>query len=253
MSTVWTAYLKCYTVHPMSLKSSRILQLLEDFFFPSICEGCGKVGTYLCDKCAKKKIKIRIKQQCHVCKEVTSSGFVHERCKSSTNLDGVFVIAEYSKFIEDYIGDIKYEFYFAMISDLVKITNKTLVKNSQFVDLIEEGVLTFVPLVPARKRWRGFNQAEKIAIQIARYWNVKCLKLLKRVKRTKSQVGLKRKQRLKNIKGAFEFIGDIDSLKDLNVIVVDDVMTSGGTIEECAKTLKACGCKRVYGLVFARG
>lgn len=237
----------------MDVGLNGILQFLENLFFPSVCEGCGKVGSYLCDKCVREKIEIRSRQQCHVCKQKTKNAMVHRKCKSKTCLDGVFVIAEYSKFVENYIGDIKYEFYFAMIGDLVKVMNLALGKDSDFLELVVGSVLTFVPLNPVRKRWRGFNQAERIAQGIAKYWGKECKRLLMRRKKTRSQVGLKRRERLKNVKGVFEFVGDTCELEGRNVIVVDDVMTSGGTLEECAKTLKAGGCKRVYGLVFTRG
>jgi competence protein ComFC len=246
--------------HGMNVYFKRFLLALEDFFFPSICEGCGKVGTYLCDKCIKEKIEIRRAQECHVCKrKIKNEKFkiknimVHRSCKSKTNLDGVFVIAKYSKFIENYIGDIKYEFYFAMIGDLVKVINQALGANTGFSELVADSVLTFVPLHPMRKRWRGFNQAERIAQGVAKYWGEECKKLLKRKNKTRSQVGLKRRERIGNMQGAFEFVSNTYELETRNVFVVDDVMTSGGTLEECAKVLKTSGCRRVYGLVFARG
>jgi len=260
MTMGWTILRKCNTVLHMDVNFRKILKLLEDLLFPSICEGCGEVGCYLCDKCVENMIRIRRGQQCHVCKkQIKNSKFkiedfmIHRSCKSKTYLDGIFVIAEYSKFVEDYIGDIKYEFYFAMIGDLVKVINRTLKNNADFLKLVERSVFTFVPLSPVRKRWRGFNQAEIIAQGIAEYWGNECVKVLKRIKNTKSQVGLKREQRLKNIKEAFKFVGDIDNLREKNIFIVDDVMTSGGTLEECAKALKAGGCASVYGLVFARG
>jgi competence protein ComFC len=181
----------------------------------------------------------------------SKSALVHRKCKSKTDLDGVFIIAEYSKFIENYIGDIKYEFYFAMIPDLVHVMTKSLAGNFQFRQKVNKSVFTFVPLHPSRERWRGFNQSEKIAISLSQYFQIPCKKLLKKIKNTKHQVGLARKERLRNVQEAFDVVHG----KPLgtSVIVVDDVMTTGGTLEECAKVLKQEGVKKVYGLVFARG
>ncbi|MBU0975724.1 MAG: phosphoribosyltransferase family protein [Patescibacteria group bacterium] len=236
-------------------KIKSILKLLEELFFPAICEGCGEVGCYLCDRCVAQQISIRKSQQCHVCKRNMKEGLVHKKCVSGTNLDGVFIAADYSKFIENYLGDIKYEFYYKMIDDLVKVFQKVFEKESIFHKILEDSVLTFVPLHTRRKRWRGFNQAELIAKQLSDLWRIDSAKLLERRRKTKSQVGLKRKERLENLKGAFE-IGDGEIAKWLNgrsVIIVDDVMTSGGTLEECALELKKAGVGKVYGLVVARG
>jgi len=237
----------------MVLKSyiKNLYQSFLDLFFPRICEGCGKVGSYLCDNCMKRLIRYTSQQQCHVCKKPVSKGLVHDSCKLKSYLDGVFITAKYDKFIEDYIGDIKYEFYFAMIPDLVKVMNKYLEENQEFQKIIAQSDVTFVPLHFWRQRWRGFNQAEKIAHGIADYWKVYCIRLLKRVRRTKCQVGLKRKERLANLKDAFKFIYKGKVKK--SVIVVDDVMTTGSTLEECGKALKENGVEKVYGLVAARG
>lgn len=237
----------------MELKSyiKNLYQSFLDLFFPCICEGCGGVGSYLCDDCISKLVKFTSQQQCHVCKKPIFEGLVHDKCKSKSYLKGVFIAAKYDKFIEDYIGDIKYEFYFAMIGDLVKVMNKYLEENQEFQKIIAQSDVTFVPLHFWRRRWRGFNQAEKIACGIAKYWKTDCKKLLKRVKRTKCQVGLKRKARLANLKDAFKFTykGEIKN----SVIIVDDVMTTGSTLEECGKVLKESGVDEVYGLVVARG
>lgn len=230
-----------------------ILTFFENIFFPSLCVGCGNVGTYLCRQCEKKYIVYSVKQQCHVCKKNVKHGMVHRSCKRETVLDGVLVMACYSKFIEDYLGDIKYEFYFAMIPDLVRIMNTQLIKNSYFQAVVSNAVMTYVPLHSWRKRWRGFNQAEKIAAGLGKYWNVPVVRLLERKKRTKSQVGLSRKQRLRNVATAFDAVKSASEQKNTTVIIVDDVMTSGATLEGCAQVLRDQGIEQVFGLVFARG
>lgn len=226
------------------------------------------MGSYLCDRCSKTKVQYSKAQQCHVCKKSIQNSntqslplksdifvpLVHMGCKEKTHLNGVFVIAKYSKFVENYLGDIKYEFYFAMISDLVKLINRSLEENPHFLNVKGNSILTFVPLHKRRRNWRGFNQAEKLAQGIGAYFNIPCVKLLCRIRKTHSQVGLSRTSRLSNLKDAFELNTLKPPIKNTsNVIVVDDVMTSGATLEECAKVLKANGYQRVYGLVFARG
>lgn len=241
-----------------------VLEKLLELLFPSVCEGCGEVvGTYLCDSCVVEKIHFVKRHLCHVCKDCANLGplpeisgsLIHLQCMEKTHLDGVIVVAEYSKFIEDYIGDIKYEFYFAMIPEIASIANEYLKRNNMYKHVLRHSMITYVPLHASRKRWRGFNQAEKFAIEIANYWDVPVRKLLHRGRKTHSQVGLGRAQRLRNLRDAFS-LADNTELHIGNykkVVIVDDVMTSGATLEECARVLKVAGCEAVYGLVFARG
>lgn len=232
----------------------KVLHLLDELFFPKICEGCGKVESYICGDCRNKKIEYVESQACHVCKQGVEKGnMLHKDCKSRTNLDGVFIVAKYSKFIEDYIGDIKYEYYFDLIGDLVEIMYEKLKSRVAFHEVLVDAVPTFVPLNGWRKRSRGFNQSELLAVKLFSRFGCKVLKLLKRVRNTKKQVGLNRMQRLKNLEKAFRVDTKHVTPSAKKVIVVDDVMTTGATLEECAKELKENGVEEVYGLVFGRG
>lgn len=105
-----------------------------------------------------------------------------------------------------------------------------------------------VPLHPARQRSRGFNQSALLA----KGMSVRCgipmaENLLLRVKNTHSQAELERKTRLTNLNGAF-VCPDPDSIRSRSILLVDDVITTGSTMAECARTLKAAGASRVYGL-----
>lgn len=109
-----------------------------------------------------------------------------------------------------------------------------------------EGTLIVpVPLHPSRERSRGFNQAELIASRLGR---PVATRLLRRRKNTPSQTGLTRNQRKQNLASAFEVTGRVSG----TVIVVDDVYTTGSTMNEVAKTLKRGGAERVEVLTVAR-
>jgi competence protein ComFC len=114
-----------------------------------------------------------------------------------------------------------------------------------------QGVLTAVPLNSWKKRWRGFNQAELLARELARLSDRPYVELLVRKVKTASQVRKGRTERLANLKGAFAVVPFSPCAPV--VTLVDDVMTTGSTLEECARTLKAAGAKTVYAIVFARG
>jgi ComF family protein len=111
-----------------------------------------------------------------------------------------------------------------------------------------------VPLHPSRRHTRGFNQAELIARaaakQFARALEVST-SLLVRHRETISQVGLSRDERIENMRDAFRVI-DRRSIKGRAVILVDDVMTTGTTLSECARVLKSAGAERVWAATAAR-
>ena len=116
----------------------------------------------------------------------------------------------------------------------------------------EDMVLIPVPLHIKRMRARGFNQSMLLAREINR---ILCAHLdsqtLNRTRNTETQTGLKFKERQKNVKGAFE-IFDGSKISGRDIILVDDVATTGSTINECSRVLKKAGCNRVFGLVLAR-
>jgi len=109
-----------------------------------------------------------------------------------------------------------------------------------------------VPLHKKRLRWRGFNQSELLAKGIKKYFNLDLrLDELIRTKHKKPQTKLSGRKRKENVKGCFFWKGDW--LDGKNIILVDDVITTGSTLNECAKVLKENGAGEVWGLVVARG
>lgn len=107
-------------------------------------------------------------------------------------------------------------------------------------------LLVPVPIHWTRLNARGFNQSERLAEALR--GAVHAPGVLERVRATRPQVGLDRAERLENLRGAFRATSDV---KGRRVIVVDDVMTSGGTANECARALKEAGAKSVALVAFA--
>jgi ComF family protein len=109
-----------------------------------------------------------------------------------------------------------------------------------------------VPLHPKRLRQRGYNQSLLLARHVAERLSAQLDYIsLGRPKHTPPQAGLNRDERRKNMRGAF-VLERPQSVKDRTVLLVDDVATTGETLNECARTLKKAGCTRVLCLVFAR-
>ncbi|HEY2845257.1 MAG TPA: ComF family protein [Bryobacteraceae bacterium] len=102
------------------------------------------------------------------------------------------------------------------------------------------------------KRWqRGFNQAELLAIEIGRKWNVPVRTLVRRRRSTAPQAGLTNAKRRANVQGAFR-IAKSGRLNGLRVLLVDDVVTTGATASACARVLKRAGAAHVSLLALAR-
>jgi ComF family protein len=113
-------------------------------------------------------------------------------------------------------------------------------------------VIVPVPLHPKRLRWRGFNQSLLLARQISRAYGTPTDPfMLRRVKETPPQTQLTEDERRKNMRNAFALDAE-KSLKDKTVLLVDDVYTSGATVNECSLTLKRGGAREVYVLTLAR-
>jgi ComF family protein len=109
-----------------------------------------------------------------------------------------------------------------------------------------------VPLEPARLRSRGYNQAELLARVVARRLGLPLLpaRAFRRVRATATQAGLTRPQRRENVRGAFE--AQASAVKDRTILLIDDVMTTGATLDSCAAALRAAGAQRVLALSVAR-
>ena len=112
-------------------------------------------------------------------------------------------------------------------------------------------VMVFVPMLKKDQRKRGFNQSYLLAKELSNIISVPVLEdALVKVKKTKKQVGLKRKDRKVNLKDAFKLTSSKD-IKDKSVLIIDDVMTTGSTVERIAELLKKKGAKIVKVLTVA--
>jgi len=227
---------------------------LLDFIFPKRCVGCKKRGAYLCDKCFSY-LSFDVKSLCLVCNRPSVNGLTHPGCSGKYTVDGCFSALPYNKTAKKLIFSFKYKPY---LTDLSKVLSdlfyEGLIQNEGFNRELQNSNSWFfvpIPLYSSKLKKRGYNQAEILAKELGKRFNLKTQNLLKRVKNTKTQVGLKVEERKTNIKGAFSIIHNSKFIIQ-NVMLVDDVVTTGSTLLECANVLKRNGAKRVIGLTLAR-
>jgi len=233
---------------------------LIDLLFPRQCLGCGREGSYFCPHCLQK-VRVMEKLICPACEKPAINGITHPRCHKRDSLDGLISIFSYEGMIRKAIAKLKYKFVTDLASELIikMIQIIETDRNGRFkylnylMEKKEQVILVPVPLHSRRERWRGFNQAELLGKILVTHFGWQFVPdFLFRQKSTKPQVGLKSDKRQQNIHGAFKISPNIQIFQYPNIVIFDDVWTTGSTLKEAAETLKKAGAKRVWGLTIAR-
>jgi competence protein ComFC len=228
---------------------------LLDLFFPKTCVGCKKYGSYFCSDCIRK-----IKQSelvCPFCERQSLGGVVHAVCQRKFGLDGLWSLGIYEGPLRTAIQKLKYKWVSEIAKELVDITVEYWAKNSPvLLDKIKKDqgkswVITSVPLHPTRQNWRGFNQSELLAKLFTQRLGLRYQNLLKRIRNTTPQMKLLSHERKQNIKNAFALTPNSSPITH-NLILIDDVWTTGSTLKECCYVLKRGGAKQVWALTIAR-
>ena len=221
-----------------------------DLVFPKRCVSCSRFGSYICKECFPK-IEFIEKPICPICQRQAISGKTHPRCVSKFHLDGLAVACKYKGTIKLAIKKVKYKWVY----DIEKVLVDLLASQIWKFDFPPNSILVPIPLHKKRKNWRGFNQAEILAKTLSKKFNVSYSDSLIRIIETKTQVGLTREERKKNVGGAFAFNKKVAKkyIEGRNFILVDDVYTSGATMMEAAKVLKRSGAKNVWAVAIALG
>jgi ComF family protein len=237
----------------------KLSELYLNFLFPKYCIGCRKIGSYFCLNCSSDIIHSIKPPICPVCTKPAVGGVVHPYCKTKYSLDGFIGVFHYERIIRKAVKAIKFRRQSAVIDALTNLTIETL-KNNEYgynTSLLEyvkkhNPVLIPIPLHSARKRKRWFNQSELIANNLAKTFSLTVNPgLLIRTKQTKPQAQLTRKDRFQNVKGVFTLFSD-NRLPNTDILIIDDVWTTGATLREAASVFRRNGAKTVWGLTIAR-
>lgn len=208
---------------------------------------------YLCEECIAC-LPLKTKQICPACqKRETLDGSVCARCFGSTPLEGVFSGVPYHhKTVKKLIKTYKYSFAHSLAESLAKV----LMRNIRRSQIPLPDIILPVPLHPRRHRYRGFNQAERLAACLAGGLLPNTIisyttNTLIRAHYTAPQAQTdSRAERLKNLKHAFS-VTNADTVREKRVWLVDDVATTNATLSQCARALKKSGAKEVWGIVLA--
>ena len=230
---------------------------LVDLLFPIKCLGCGRFGDYVCRKCFGTT-SIKKGFECIGCKRNTPFGQTCYLCAKINKVDQLLIVADYKNpLVEKIIKFFKYKFISDLgwpLSNLIKKYLKWLTLDKRFNVFEANPLLVSVPLHNKRLNWRGFNQSELLAKEIADTFQMEMASnIIDRTTNSVPQADIKEKEeRLKNLSGIFRILSK-EKVVGREVLLIDDVCTTGATLNECAKVLKANGVSKVVALVIARG
>lgn len=232
-----------------------MISWLFDFLFPKRCIGCKKQGSYFCPSCVESA-KPHFPQVCPVCERPSPDGVRHKYCDKHQTPSGLHSIWAYEGAPRKLIIKLKYRFISDITDELAEIvTNslksyKSLAGNSVWLE--EKVTVIPIPLHWKRENWRGFNQSEELGKRIASKMGWDFTNLLIRAKHTAHQVGLRGKSRRENVQGVFTPKTDPLTSYHPNILLFDDVWTTGATMKEAVRILKLAGVRHIWCLTLCR-
>ncbi|MEK7448180.1 MAG: ComF family protein [Planctomycetota bacterium] len=234
---------------------------LLDLVYPRFCLACqvNLQGTdnayYVCLNCANKIEKISQTDACLKCGESLGPYVgTRRRCRNCETIhlkfDRAIGAARYDGVLRELIHRYKYNGEKLLVDFLAELLKNKLADENGL--LKEINLIIPVPLHPARLRERGFNQSELLARYLSRSLNIPVSQNhLVRVKKLPPQATLSRPERLRNLRDAFN-VKNINPFKNKNILLIDDVLTTGATASSIADTLKKAGAGKVYVAVVGR-
>ncbi|MFN3788590.1 double zinc ribbon domain-containing protein [Massilia sp.] len=240
----------------MPLLFRSLLPGLLQALLPSSCVLCGGLGREaVCPACTAAHAR-DVHTRCPCCANPVASGDGARRCGACLAdppaFDATVAACDYAAPVDRLVLQLKFAGRLALASWMAgRLRGAVLARGPDLHALPE--LLCPVPLGPRRLAERGYNQALELARPLSASLGIALApRLLERQLETAAQSGVAPGERRRNVRGAFALADGRPSLEGMHVGVVDDVMTSGHTLDELAGVLKRAGAARVTNLVFAR-
>lgn len=229
---------------PQVIKLKRIAL---DLFFPQCCVGCGKEGDLICRFCRQSLLPIT-PPVCPRCGRPQPGGILCPSCvDGQAEIDGIRSPFKFDGVMRQAIHELKYRNIRALAVPLANLLKDYLITNP-----VPGEVLVPVPLHRNRLRERGYNQSSLLARELSHLTDLPLVEnCLTRWQETPPQARTASvSERQSNVASAFTCADE--SLRGKQVLLIDDVATSGATLNACARSLKSAGAASVWGLVMAR-
>lgn len=225
---------------------SNFIDHFLNYLAPHQCLLCaGQSSTALCESCKNSLPHWDASDSCPRCGHINTQGHLCGACQTAAPaFDRTYAAFLYTEPISALIQAAKFANRWSLLPPLGTYLAQMIAIENRPDRLIA------LPLHPARLRERGFNQAVEIARPIAKRFQLALeIDTLKRIKNTEHQARLNANARWQNMRGAFIYMGDLSGQR---VAIIDDVMTSGASLNAAAKALKLAGATEVQAWVVAR-
>ncbi len=216
--------------------AEKLIHIFKGFLgllFPQKCLSCGAKNVILCDKCLNSLPEAPITENRAIFAATSYQDEIVKKAIRLLKYHGIKVLAEP-------FSDLIFKRIVMTLPEFMRDLNKTLIIP--------------IPLSKKRHRERGFNQSELIGSFLSDKMSIRMANnVLYKIKETISQVEIRdRNKRLKNLEGAFE-VKNEEIIKNKNIILIDDIATTGATLNETRRVLRQAGAKKVIGIVVAKG
>jgi len=234
------------------------MRRLLDMLYPRSCIGCGKSSpetfSHMCWDCWSDTLRVE-PPFCDLCGDPVAGAIDHDfvcyACSAEKPaFDAARSVVRYDGAVGEALRRLKYEKALWLAPDLAEMLRNGI--RAEYPGLEFDWIVP-VPLYHVRRRERGYNQSAVLSFELARRIGCKPRPgLLRRIRPTSTQTHLTAPQRLSNVQHAFQTRRGT-ALEGRRVLLVDDVMTTGATVNACAKALKKGGAKTVHVITVARG
>ena len=233
----------------------KLIYDIEEFVYPPLCPICEneiKESKIVCQRCFDN-IHFVSRKQCKICGKPIKRGKICIKCKKNRpSFDTIISCGSYVPPLSDIIKLYKFK---NRPSLSVKLARKLYTTFNSHADIKDIEHITWVPMRRVEIRERGYNQSQLLAFEFSRISSLESIDLLYKSKNIPSQTTLPYEKRINNVKNAYKIRKQALNLFKENskkgIILIDDVFTTGSTLNECAKRLKETGFKKVIGLVLA--
>ncbi len=222
-----------------------LLEAVISTLSPAECLICSSEGASLCKTCAARHVA-PFGERCWRCQALNPNGRTCIHCRSFSGPRHVWIVTNY----ETAAAELVRAFKFGQLRVAGESLARLMIETLNGFSYPDDYLIVPVPTATSRARRRGFDQGQLLARQIARRLNRPSLPALARLGQSR-QVGATRAERLTQSAGAYRLRLPRD-VAGRSILLVDDVLTTGATLREATRTLRAGGARRVDALLFAK-
>ncbi len=227
-----------------------MLETAVGWFAPVVCVGCLAEGTALCITCSMSEI-IPFGERCWKCAALSPRSHTCNSCRQTGSPRFVWITTDYDGLAKELVQKYKFGYQRAAAKPLAGVLADTFSTFNSSEDVQKANYLVVpVPTASSRVRQRGFDHAAHLAKRVASQLNLEYSKVLDRLGQTR-QVGTKREARIAQAENSYS-LRKPGAVIGRNILLIDDVITTGATLHAVSKILRAAGARHVDALVFAK-